>query len=135
MPETFPQSTGELLGAIEQEWNELMRVVDRLTPKQMTSPDAGGWSPKDNLAHLAAWMRYMKDAYLYKRPAHEAMDIEEGKLRGLDENGINAVLFERNRNRTASDVLEGLKSAYAEVVQTLKGYPFADLMKPLRPSR
>ncbi len=134
MPETFPQNTAELLSTIEQEWNELMRVVDRLTPQQMTTPDAGGWSPKDNLAHLAAWMRYMKDAYLYKMPAHEAMGIEAEKLRGLDENGINAVLFERNRNRSATDVVDGLKSTYADVLQTLKVFPFPDLMKPLRPS-
>ncbi len=134
MPERFPENTTELLSTIEQEWNELMRVVDRLTPRQMTTPDSGGWSPKDNLAHLAAWMRYMKDAYLYRRPAHEAMDIEEGRLRGLDDNGINAILFERNRDRTAVDVVDGLKSTYAEVVEILRGFPFADLMKPLRES-
>ncbi len=134
MPDTFPQNTTELLSTIEQEWNELLRVVDRLTPKQMTTPDSGGWSPKDNLAHLTAWMRYMKDAYLYKRPAHEAMDIEEGRLRGLDENEINAILFERNRDRSIVDVMDGLKSTYAEVVEALRGFPFADLMKPLRAS-
>ena len=134
MSDGLPQSTSELLAVIEHEWKALMQVVDRLTPPQMTTPDAGGWSPKDNLAHLGAWMRYMKDAYLYKMPGYQAMGIEQEKWKQLDETGINAVLFERNRSRTAADVVDGLKSTYADIVQTLKGFAFADLMKPLRES-
>ncbi len=118
---------------MEQEWKALMAVVERLTPEQMLVPDPGGWSPKDNLAHLAAWMRYMKGAALQKMPAHEAMGIEKEKYHLLDENGINALLFERNRDRTAVDVLDDLRSTYADVVGTLKDTPFADLGKPLRP--
>lgn len=131
MAETFPQSTADLLGLIEREWKALMDVVGRLSDQQMTTPDSGGWSPKDNLAHLAAWMRYMKDAYLNKLPKYQAMGIDEEQFRKLDENGVNAVLFERNRNRTTQDVLDGLRSTYAEIVEVLSGMPFADLMKPL----
>ena len=134
MAETLPKNTTELLAVIEKEWQALMRAVDRLTPEQMTAPDAGGWSPKDNLAHLAAWMRYMKDLYLNKMPAHKAMDIDAEKFKQLDEDGINAVLFERNRNRPVLEVLEGLKITYVDVVETLRTMPFTDLMKPLRES-
>ncbi len=133
MTDATPKNTAELLAVIEEEWTALISVVDRLTPAQMTTPDAGGWSPKDNLAHLAAWMQYMKGAALEKKPAYEAMGIDAGKYKQLDEDGINAVLFERNRQRSAADVLAGLKSTYADVVQKLKAMPFADLMKPLRP--
>ena len=131
MANTFPQNTSELLSLIEQEWNALLHVVERLTPDEMTTPDSGGWSPKDNLAHLSAWMRYMRDAYLRKLPKHEAMGIEEEKFRGLDENGINAVLFERNRDRSAGDVIGELKNTYSDAVETLRAIPFPDLMKPL----
>ena len=134
MANAIPQSTSELLSVIEDEWNALMRVVDRLSEQQMVTPDSGGWSPKDNLAHLAEWMRYMKGSYLHKMPAHEAMGIEESTFRGLDENGINAVLLERNRNRSSADVLDGLKSTYADIVETLREIPFPNLMKPLRAS-
>ena len=134
MAETLPKNTSELLAVIEKEWLALMRAVDRLTPEQMTTPDAGGWSPKDNLAHLAAWMRYMKDSYLNKMPAHKAMDIDAEKFKQLDEDGINAVLFERNRGRPVLEVLEGLKITYVDVLETLKTMPFSDLMKPLRES-
>jgi hypothetical protein len=131
---SFPESTSELLALIDQEWNALMQVVDRLTPRQMTAPDSGGWSPKDNLAHLAAWMHVMKDSYLHKMPEYQAMGIDAERFKQLDTNGINAVLFERNRKRSAAEVLSGLKSTYAEAVQALQGVPYADLMKPMRES-
>ena len=134
MAETLPKSTSELLAMIEKEWDELMRVVDRLTPEQMLRPDSGGWSPKDNLAHLTEWMAYTRASDLHKVPAHEVLRIPAEKLKQLDEDGENAVLFERNRHRTTADVLGGLKSAYADVVETLRATPFPDLMKPLRES-
>jgi hypothetical protein len=77
-------------------------------------------------------MDLMREIYLNKKPAHEAMGMEATTLAGLDETGENAVLFERDRDRTVSDVLEGLKRAYAEVVEKLKKMPFADLMKPFK---
>ena len=49
----IPGSKSELMSAIECEWNLLMGVVGKLGEKKMTAPDSGGWSPKDNLAHLA----------------------------------------------------------------------------------
>ncbi len=131
MTDTLPKNTVELLSQIEHEWKELLTVVEKLTPAQMTSPDEGGWTPKDNLAHLAAWMRFMLDSYLHKKPAHEAMGIDAATYASLDEDEVNAVLFERNRSRPAAEVLAGLKRAYADVVKTLREMPFADLMKPL----
>jgi propanediol dehydratase large subunit len=98
----------------------------------MTAPDPGGWSPKDNLAHLAAWMHFMHEAHLNKKPAHEVMGMDAATLAELDEDGENAILFERNRKRTTAEVLAWLDSTYAKVVETLKKTPFAVLMKPIR---
>ena len=132
MAEELPQNTSELLSQIDHEWLELLRVVDQLTPKQMITPDSGGWSPKDNLAHLADWMHIMREVHLNKKPAHEVMEMDAAVLAGLNEDGENAILFERNRNRTTAEVLAGLDSTYAKVVEALKKTPFADLMKPIR---
>ena len=134
MAEAIPQSTSELLSKIETEWLALMAVVDKLTPAQMITPDSGGWSPKDNLAHLAAWMNFMRESHLDKKPAHEVMAMDFEAYQQLDETGINAVLFERNRARSVSDVLAELKRTYAEVIGKLKNMPFTDLMKPRRES-
>ncbi len=70
MSETIlPKSTAELLNDIDHEWSALMHVVDQLTPEQMTTPDAGGWSPKDNLAHLTEWMKILLGYHMDKRPS------------------------------------------------------------------
>ena len=132
MADKLPQSTPELLSEIDREWLELQKAIKKLTKEQMTAPDPGGWSPKDNLAHLAAWMHFMHEAHLNKKPAHEVMGMDAATLAGLDEDGENAILFERNRNRTTAEVLAGLDSTYAKVVEALKKTPFADLMKPIR---
>jgi len=38
---------------IDHEWQALLKVAESLSAEQMTTPDASGWSSKDNLAHLA----------------------------------------------------------------------------------
>jgi len=132
MADKLPKTTSELLSEIEREWSKLQKVIKKLTPEQMTAPDPGGWSPKDNLAHLSAWMHIMHDSYLNKKPAHEVMGIDAATLATLDEDGENAWLFQRNRHRSEADVLAELDRIHQEVVTTLKKIPFSDLMKPLR---
>ena len=127
----LPENTSQLLLTIEYEWDKLMELVERLTPEQMTTPDEGGWSPKDNLSHLDEWMKMMLGSHIDRRPPHEVMGIPQdvtepwGKF---DE--INAVLFARNRDRSTEDVLDGLKQTYTEVIARLQAMPFEDLMKP-----
>src|SRR5512135_2092354 len=112
MTDKLPENMAELLSEIENEWKALWHVIARLTPEQMTTADAGGWSPKDNLAHLDEWMRFMQKCYLQKVPAHEAMRIEVATYAKLDEDAVNAMLFERNRKRGVSEVMDGVKLTY-----------------------
>jgi hypothetical protein len=126
----MPQDKNDLLERIQREWSALMQAIEGLASEQMSVPDAGGWSIKDNLAHLTAWEQFMLLHYLQGRPPHEAMQIDAATLERLDENGINAVLFERNRIRPAADVLDGLRRSHEQVVAFLEQMSFADLMKP-----
>jgi len=126
-----PQSTPELLSQIESEWAALLGAAERLSPKQMTTPDAGGWSPKDNLAHLSEWLKTMLGYHIDHRPAHQVMNLP----RKLTEpwgnfDAINAALFERNQNKSAEDVLADLKHIYAGVLARIRSMPFEDLMQP-----
>jgi hypothetical protein len=132
MANKFPKNTSELLSEIEREWSKLQKVIEKLTPEQMTAPDSGGWSPKDNLAHLSAWMHFMLESHLNKKPAHEVLGMDAATFAGLDEDGENAWLFQRNRHRSEADVLAELDRTHQEVVKTLRKIPFSDLMKPLR---
>ena len=93
---------------------------DQLTPEQLTLPDAGGWSPKDNLAHLTEWMKILLGYHMDKLPAHQVVGVTPEMARDWDMDTINQVLFERNRLRTAEDVLNEFQRIYAEVISRLK---------------
>lgn len=128
--EWVPGSKAELMASIEREWQSLMDVVTKLDFTQMTTPDSGGWSPKDNLAHLTEWMHALMGVHLDRRPAHEVLKVSEEVTKGWDMEIINPVLFERNRNRSLQDVLSELKSAYAELVNQLESMTYEDLLMP-----
>jgi len=126
----IPKDKAELMSAIEREWQMLMDVISKLDEKQMNTPDEGGWSPKDNLAHIGEWMNVLMGYHMDKRPRHEVLEVPEEVTKDWDMDVINPVLFERNQHRSATDVLDGLKLIYATLVKKLNTTPFEDLMKP-----
>jgi len=121
-----------LLKSIQREWDALMSVVERLSPDQMITPDAGGWSPKDNLAHLTEWMKVLLGHHIDQRPSAEVMKVSAEVVKDWDFMVINPVLFERNQKRSAADVLAELKRVYAELTTRLASMTIDDLMKPRR---
>ena len=131
--EWVPGSKAELMSAIRREWKLLMDVTDQLDEQKMTTPDEGGWSPKDNLAHLTEWMNSLMGYHIDKRPAHEVMRMTEEQTRDWDMEVINPVLFERNRNRSIQDVLDELKQTYEKLLAKLESMSFEDLLKPRHP--
>ena len=130
---TFPKSTSELLNQIDREWLALMEVIEKLTPDQLNTPDAGGWSPKDNLAHLTEWMKILIGYHLDNRPAHEVIGVAPEVTEDWDFEAMNKLFFERNHQRSVEDVMDELKRVYADVITRLKSMPFDDLMKPRYP--
>ena len=128
--EWIPENKHELMSAIKREWGLLMDVVARLNETQMVTPDAGGWSPKDNLAHLSEWMNSMMGYHMDRRPAHEVMNLPEEITRGWDMEVINPELFERNKDRPVKEVLDELRRTYDTVIAKLEATPFENLMKP-----
>ncbi len=128
--EWIPGNKKELMSAIEREWKLLLAVAENLTDGQMTRPDSGGWSPKDNLAHLTEWMNVLMGYHIDKRPSHEVLEVPEEVTKDWDMEVINPVLFERNKNRQRSEVLDGLKQAYASLIAKLDTVSFEELLKP-----
>lgn len=128
--EWLPKDKPELMSAIEREWKLLMNVAEKLTDKQMTTPDTGGWSPKDNLAHLTEWMKVLMGYHMDHRPNHEVLGVSEDVTKGWDMEIINPILFERNRNRSKQDILDELKQVYGQLTTKLESMTFDDLMKP-----
>lgn len=126
----IPGNKQELMSAIEREWNLLIDLAASLTDEQMSMLDSGGWSPKDNLAHLAEWMNVLIGYHMDKRPAHEVIGVTEDVVRGWDMEVINPVLFERNKNRPSGEVMEMLRQAYVTLEAKLESTPFEDLLQP-----
>ncbi len=127
----LPQDTPSLLGRIETEWNALHATVRDMGARGRNLP--GGWSVKDTLAHIAAWERYLSRHHLGGRPAHEALEMDEGTYRRLDQDGINEFLYQRHRGRSWADVQADLRQSHDEVLASLRGMPFAALLEPRYP--
>jgi len=126
-----PGSKADLMSAIKREWNLLMDVVAKLeAANKITTPDEGGWSPKDNLAHLAEWMNALMGYHLDRRPSHEVFGVPEEVTKDWDMEVINPVLFERNKDRSTEDVLNHVKQVYEKLVAKLDATAFEDLLKP-----
>jgi len=126
-----PGSKDELMSAIKREWNLLMDVVAKLDEqKKMTTPDEGGWSPRDNLAHLAEWMILLMSHHIDKRPAHEVFGFSEEVTKDWDMEVINPVLFARNKDCSTADVLNHVKQVYEKLLAKLNAMSFDDLLKP-----
>lgn len=126
----IPENKNELMAAIKREWGLLMDVVARLDKTQMMRPDVGGWSPKDNLAHLSEWMNSLMGYHMDRRPAHEVMNLPEDITRGWDMEIINPELFERNKDRSIEDVLHELGRTYDALIAKLESMSFDELMRP-----
>jgi hypothetical protein len=122
----------ELMLKIREEWDALMAVVSRLSPEQMVMPDEGGWSPKDNLAHLSEWIKILMGYHMDGRPAEEVAGLTPEIAARWDMEEINPILLQRNRERPAAEVLDELKRVYAELTARLERMSDEDLMKPRR---
>ncbi|MFN8493263.1 MAG: ClbS/DfsB family four-helix bundle protein [Caldilineaceae bacterium] len=126
----LPQSKADLLNRIDYAWSALQATISGLTEEQMTHPDAGGWSIKDNLAHLTDWEEFMRLCHLQGQPPHTVLQIDESHFKQLDEDGENAILHQRSKNRPVADVLADLQRAHAQVLADLEQWSYAELMKP-----
>jgi len=128
--EWVPGNKSELMSVIQREWNLLMEVVSKLDETQMTTPDAGGWSPKDNLSHIAEWMNSLMGYHIDNRPPEEVMGLTREQTKDWDMEVINPVLFERNKDRSIDDVIGWVKSVYADLVAKLDAMSFDELLVP-----
>jgi hypothetical protein len=129
-----PGSKEELMSAIRREWKLLMDVVEKLDEQKMTSLDEGGWSPKDNLAHLSEWMNSLMGYHIDKRPAEEVMRLTPEQTRDWDMEVINPVLYQRNKDRSIEDVMDELKQTYEKLLAKLDAMSFEDLLAPRHPN-
>jgi len=125
----LPGSREELLERIRQEWEALIALVNGMPPTLMEQSGTGGWTPKDNLAHIYEWEHFMLEHYLRGQGVAAAFNLEEGAFDGLNEDEENEVLYQRNRSRFPGDVIEMLRLTHDAVMKELQKIPWEYLLE------
>ncbi len=134
MPERwYPKDKDELILAIDRERVALWNLVRQLDDTQMYKRDSNGWSPKDNVAHLTAWIRSLIGYHFDRRPWHEVLGVDRQLTDQTDFDGINDILFQRKRKLGAPDILAEFQQVCSELYSRLNRLSFEELMTPRFP--
>ena len=125
-----PPTVKEVLRRTEKEWEALQTALSELDAEQMTAPGAGGWSVKDELAHLAAWARGLA-ALVRRQPRYPPMGLPEGEAphtSGIE--SMNQHIYQRNKDIPLEDVLTELDSAHRDALAAIAELSDDDLLRP-----
>ena len=131
----MPENKEELIFAIEGEWKLLIDLAESLTDEQITTLDEGGWSPKDNLAHLTEWMNILMGYHMDKRPYYDVVGVSQTELPEWSVEAINPILFKRNQLRPRAEVMDHLKRVYGLLMKKLDETSFEELLAPRHADR
>jgi uncharacterized protein DUF1706 len=123
-------TAAEVLDRVQIEWAALQDIVSRLSDAELTAPGPETWSVKDHLAHIAEWERACT-AVLAHRPQAEGFALDEATYVGLDLDGLNDVLYRRNRSLPVGEVKADGNAAHAEMIAALSRLEDADLRRPV----
>ena len=91
-------SKRELLEAEDQRWHDLCALIHKVSDAGFSEPGVNGdWTPKDTMAHIAAWHAQTTDRFETLRTT--------GKLERVpDVNTFNAENYERCKDASLHDV-------------------------------
>ncbi len=120
----------ELLAEMQAGWDQLDAYLDTLSEAQATIPtDAGGWSIKDHVIHIAVWEGSMID-YLQKKPRWAYMGVSQATWQDGGIDAINAEIDARNKDLTWAEVRHKFRRAHYELVGRIEAFSDADLQRP-----
>jgi hypothetical protein len=125
-------SRENLLQQIESSWNAFLSDLSALTEEQLTRPtDAGGWTVKDHVIHVAIWEQAAL-ALLERRSRRDAMDIPQAVWDTHEDDPINAFIQQRYQAMPLSDVMQTLHQNHDRLLTKLATLSEADLLLPYR---
>jgi len=128
-PGAYPTTMEEVYAYLEGARGRLLAVVEPRSYEEIARIGPEGWSVKDHLAHLAIWEGSFT-AILAGRDKGEALGVtpEVMATPGFDE--INEVIRARWAGASRAEVMELLAGKRRELLATLGGMTYDDLMKP-----
>ncbi len=129
LDETFEKAT--LLAKNEASWAALWAVIEAHDATELTERrDAGGWSAKDHLAHLAAWERSVV-FLLNGLTLADGLGVDQELYRSGDYDAINAEIQRQVKDLALADVLADLRTVHEEMTETIEGVPEDVLQQPI----
>ena len=114
---------------IDQEWDALRALINRLSLEQLTVPtDDGGWTAKDHLIHVAVWQEGL-NAVLNRRSFADGMGLDS--INWADIDAVNAVIQARCRELPLMQVMHALSVSHDHVLRSLDALADGDLNRPV----
>ncbi len=119
---------------IHQEYAALEQTIGDLPEAQMTvAPIGGGWSIKDNLAHLTAWHAILRVFHIEGRPFHEAVPGITADYVKDDIDTINDDIYRRDRDLPLAEVLDSFRGSHQQMLTLIEGMSEAELFRSYTP--
>jgi DinB superfamily len=111
----------EAIHILEEGRARIEELLDRLSPRAMTTPGLGGgtWSPKDLVGHLASWEEYALDA-LAAWERDERAPIDELQFT-LSTSRINDQAVQRKASWSITRVRREAERTHQELLDTIAG--------------
>jgi hypothetical protein len=124
-------SKSQVLADLQDQQSEWEALLQDIGEENMTQPAVADWSIKDIIAHLTGWRRRTVQRF------QAALDHQlapptpwPAELDTDDE--INAWIYAKSSDRSLADVLQDSRDVFAQLVETLDGFPEAELLDPER---
>lgn len=117
----------EVLQRIDDGWRRLMELVEGIEPTIFVQPLKDDWSPKDHVAHVAAWEEFLL-AILEQRDRHTSMGV--GDIQGKETDEINDAIFQARRHLAPDEVRTALAATHRKMRAAIEGLSDADLRRP-----
>jgi hypothetical protein len=124
------RTRADLLAWNEAERDSWRRLVAAVGEARMERPGPmGEWTFKDLAAHLTGW----REVLIARLEAGPGQDPPMPWPAGLiEDDGINAWIYARNRDRLLHDVLADADASYARVAAAITALPEEDVTLPGR---
>lgn len=107
------------VGASREREHELLAMCDDAPPQE-----AGVWTVKDHVAHLAAWRVYAAQVLDAARTGGDAPQMES------EIDATNARIYAANKDKSADEIMSDARSSYDQLEAAIAACSEGDLLKP-----
>lgn len=120
---TVPTMKSDLLARIADAYGALAATVDAMPPRALTLPTLhGGWSVKDEVAHVTFWEGQLLPI-VRAALAGEELPYRSGVGSVEKMDAINADVFAASRQRGLDEILADMEETHSTLVLTLEQFP------------